>query len=697
MFVEDHQRRHRRVLIFVCFVTVAAACATTALVLLQQSFFYDDRNNWIILALFGGLLALGETRPSFAMRFGENGVVTPGWTFAFALALYGMPIGALIIISAANAWVDLRRRVAPLKIVYNVSQIALALSCGALVLHAFGLRGSMTDLDEIAIRVGIGILLSAVTILAVNGAVTATVIGLHTGIGFAETVRSGLALSITADGALLSLAPVFVIAVDYSFVLVPLLASTSYIVIRSARNSLQRAHEASHDPLTGLLNRRAFDERLATALGLFGIDRHALVLAMDFDGFKDVNDTLGHAVGDSLLKAFASRLTEQLPPSASAARLGGDEFAVVIPGELTDETIQSSIAALHDELTKPFDLDGFPLSTAVSIGVAVAPADGQSPSDLLAAADLAMYHAKHGQSGVARHRSSSTRAASSGRIDLLTELATAVDDDQLAVHYQPQIELRTNRVDSVEALVRWDHPRHGHIQPDDFIGLAEQTDLIDSLTEVVLRRAMRDVMGFGHRELSLAVNVSARSLHNRKFAAMVLDCLAETGFPARLLELEITERAFASDTERMTLTLAQLRALGVRIAIDDFGTGYSSFASLRSIDADRLKIDRQFISRIGDEPEDLLVVETIVHLAHGLGMDVVAEGVENEYARDVLRTMGCQFAQGYLLGRPMPRDATARKLDSMAAAITRTEAEESAAADGVVITHPAAQRKEALA
>ena len=693
MFVEDERRRSRRVLIFVTLITIAAAAATAALVVLQRSFFYDDRSNWIILALFGGLLALGETRPSFAMRFGENGVVTPGWTFAFALALYGMPIGALIIITTANAWVDFRRRVQPLKVVYNISQIALALSCGALVLHAFGLRGSMTDLNEIPIQWGVGILVAAVTILAVNGAVTATVIGLHTGIGFVETVRSGLALSITADGALLSLAPVFVIAVDYSFVLVPLLASTSYIVIRSARNSLQRAHEANHDPLTGLLNRRSFDERLATALGLFGLDRHAVVLVMDFDGFKEVNDSLGHAIGDSLLSAFAARLSENLPPSASAARLGGDEFAVVIPGHLTDDTIKDSIAALHDELVQPFDLDGFPLSTAVSIGVAVAPFDGENPADLLAAADLAMYHAKQSRSGVARHRTSAVRAGSSGRIDLLTELAAAVRDDQLTVHYQPQFELATGRVDAVEALVRWEHPRHGHIQPDDFIGLAEQTDLIDGLTEVVLRRSMSDVMSFGHDDVSLAVNVSPRSLHNRKFAAMLLDCLAESGFPARRLELEITERAFATDTERMALTLAQLRALGVRISIDDFGTGYSSFASLRSTDADRLKIDQQFVRRIGDESEDLLVVEAIVQLAHGLGMAVVAEGVENVVARDALVAMGCQFAQGFLLARPMPAEETKRRLDSWDAAAR--------AGDGTdnVVTHPAAarRRREALA
>ncbi len=694
MFVEDEKRRNARVLTFVTLVTLAAAAMTLLLVSVRHTLF-SDQTNWIVLALFGGLLVLGETRPSFAMRFGENGVVTPGWTFAFALMLYGMPVGALIIITAANAWADIRRRIPALKIVYNVSQIALALSCGALVLHAFGLRASMTSAEDFPVEWGIGILLAASTVLAVNGAVTATVIGLHTGAGFIETVRSGLALSITADGALLSLAPIFVIAVDYSFVLVPLLATTSYIVIRSARSSLERAHQANHDPLTGLLNRRAFDERLATSLGLFGIDRHAVVLVMDFDGFKDVNDSLGHAVGDSLLREFASRLTEQLPPSAAAARLGGDEFAVVIPGRLSDDTIRTSIDTLHAALEQPFDIDGFPLSTGVSIGVAVAPVDGQTPTDLLAAADLAMYHAKQSQTGVARHKATSVSRTSTGRIDLLAELAAAVENDELIVHYQPQFDLATGNIDAVEALVRWEHPRHGHILPDEFIGLAEQTDLIDSLTEAVLRRSMSDMMKFENDEISLAVNISAPSLHDRKFASMVLDCLAESGFSAHRLELEMTERAFAVDTERMTLTLTRLRALGVRIAIDDFGTGYSSFASLRSIDADRLKIDKQFVQRLGEDAEDELVVETIIQLAHGLGLEVVGEGVENAAARDTLQKIGCDYAQGYALARPMAFDEAARRIATWTQNAAKNDIH--AVGEAATVVPIAARRKEALA
>ena len=267
-FDQHNSRRDRQIIAFVGGVLVAAVGASAALIVVQHTYFFSQ-SNWTIFGLFAVLLMLGETQPSFAMRFGDNGEVSPGWTFAFALMLFGMPIGALIVMVGSNLLVDIRLRNPARMVVFNAAQTALALSAGALVLQMFGLRGSMTQLDTIPLQWGFGILAAAGTVLVLNGVLTATVIGLHTGAGFVATFRTGLALSMTADGALLSLAPVFVIAVDYSFVLVPLLATTSYIVIRSARSSLQHAHDANHDSLTGLLNRRAFDDRLrAQASGI---------------------------------------------------------------------------------------------------------------------------------------------------------------------------------------------------------------------------------------------------------------------------------------------------------------------------------------------------------------------------------------------------------------------------------------------
>ena len=659
-FVAPDQAHARRVQIFIVLTAIVAVGLTGTLIHVDLA--HGQGNvDWLAFGLFTLLLFLGETRESLWMRVGEGGEVTPGWTFAYALMLLGSPIGAVAAMAFVNIFIAVRRRLPLQKAAFNTLQIALSMSAGALVLHAFGIHGAITDLDNIPISWGIGILAGGCAVFVLNGILIAIVIGLHSGTGFIATLRSGLALSMTADGALLSLAPVFVIAIDYSVVLVPLLCSTSYMVIKSARNALHRAHEANHDPLTGLLNRRAFDDRLSRTFGLLGSERDAVVLVMDFDGFKDINDALGHQVGDMLLEAFARRLVDELPPTAAAARLGGDEFAVMIPGKMAPSLISASIAQLHERLTDPFDLDGFPLSVRTSVGVATAPHDGADAESILAAADLAMYRAKQFETGVEHHHSEET-ALGSGRIGILSELADTIATGQLEVHYQPQLNIETGVVDAVEALVRWQHPMRGTIQPNDFIGLAEQTDLIDPLTEFVLMRSIRDLQAAKLDYLGLSINVAPRSLNSRVFATMVLNCLDETGYPAAQLELEITERAIANDVERIGLTIDRVRDAGVRVALDDFGTGYSSFATLRGLKADRLKVDKQFTKQICESPEDELVVRKIVELAHGLGLQVVAEGVETRDIWRVVEGLMCDHAQGYAIARPMPVTALARWL-----------------------------------
>lgn len=637
-------------------VTGAAAGCTWLLVTLERTHDMAPRN-LAALTIFGVLLFLAETRPSFSMKFGDHGSISPGWTFAYALMLFGMPLEALAILVIATGVESVTERKALQIAVFNPSVLAASLSAGALVLHAFGLHGPITSQGRIPVAWGVAIVLGAATMLLLNGLIIAIAIGLHTGASLGTTLRTGLAVSMTADGALLSLAPVFVIAIDFSLALVPLLASTSYIVIQSARKSLQRAHEANHDPLTGLLNRRAFHDRLCRALGMSENERDAIVLVMDFDRFKEINDALGHASGDTLLVRFAERLVEALPSTASAARLGGDEFAVLITLDASSDEALSEVTILHAALTDSYDIDGFPLSMSVSIGMACAPEHGVVAEDLIAAADLAMYRAKQSGRGVEMYQpasdTSTRRTSGVGRIGLLSGLADAIDRGQLTNAYQPQVDCATGRVHTVEALVRWNHPIHGLVMPNDFIDMAEQTDLIDALTEDVLRRAMRDVLSLSNSAVNLSVNVSARSLHQRTFANSVRQAAGDAGFPTDRLELEITERAIATDPERVQLTIARLREAGIRIAIDDFGTGYSSFASLRQTAADRLKIDQSFTRQLATSREDRLVVETIVNLAHGLGLDVVGEGVESRETWDRVRELGCDYAQGFGIARPM--------------------------------------------
>lgn len=648
----DNRRRMRNVTIFICLVALAAVASLSLLVVFDVRHGYGEVN-WLAFGLFSVLLFLGETRPSMWMRFGEGGEVTPGWAFAYALLLLGSPAGAVAVMVLTNLYVDVRHDKGALKIAFNASQIAVALSIGGLILHLFGVHGRLSFTGPIPLSAGIGIVLGGIAVFTINGLLTAMVIGLHEGVGFLQTMRAGFALSMTADGALLAMAPIFVIAIEYSLVLLPLLGITSFLVYQSARNALRREHEATHDSLTKLLNRRAFDERLAESLEDLDEDDGLVVLVMDLDRFKDINDRLGHQVGDRLLISFADRLEKTIPTDAFASRLGGDEFAVVIPDVSDPVEVDQLLSRLHGRLSNRHDIDGFPLTVAVSIGAAVAPRHGTTADALTAAADLAMYRAKRFESGV-EMASGEERSHDLGRITLLVDLSDALATSQIQAHYQPQIDVATGNVVSVEALMRWTHPTYGPIPPGEFIGVAEQTDLIGPITEAMFQTSMSEITDIGAGMPNLSVNVAPRSLLDRQFASRLLTMVDDLGFPPERLEIEITERAIVTGSARSRLTLDQLREAGIKISIDDFGTGYSSFLSLRDLRADRLKIDHQFTSRLADSPADELIVTKVIELAHGLGLDVVAEGVESEDVWERLGPLGCDFAQGYAIARPMP-------------------------------------------
>ncbi len=315
--------------------------------------------NWIAFGLFATLLIVGETKTALWMRFGNGGEVTPGYAFAYALALLGSPAGAVAVMAFTSAYVDIRSRKPLRKVLFNVADISLALSTGGLVLHAFGIQGAITDRGSIPLTWGIGILAGGTMVFVMNGMLVCLVLALHTGNGFLATMREGFALSMTADGALLALAPLFVVAVEFSLVLLPLLGVTSFLVFQSARHALQRAHEANHDSLTKLLNRRSFSDRLTELLETDGpLDGAGALLLLDLDGFKEINDRLGHQVGDSLLQGFAERLEREMPEGAFAARLGGDEFAVLLPGATDMQSTKLLAFDLHSRLCRPLMVNG---------------------------------------------------------------------------------------------------------------------------------------------------------------------------------------------------------------------------------------------------------------------------------------------------------------------------------------------------
>jgi diguanylate cyclase (GGDEF)-like protein len=627
------------------------AIVATWVVVLTETGAGELAVNWPAFVVISTMLLVCERTPATWVRLGPAGVVTPLWLFAFGLMLVGSPSFALCVALLGVTLHAVTQAETVTGIVLRVGGTAISLSSAGLVLMGLGVDGSITQFGELPWGWAFAIVLSGITIVVLNTAVAALSMSIRRRIRFLALMQRGLAIRITAEGALLSLAPIWVIGIDFGLVLLPLLGITTALVFRSTRQALERSHEAHHDSLTGLINRRNFLETLEETLAESPADCELIptTLVMDLNDFKDINDRLGHQLGDSVLIAFADRLESSLPSDATAARFGGDEFAVLLVD--THENVTRSIDALQKSLSAPLSVEGFPVTIGVSIGASKYPADGRTSSDLLRAADIAMYKAK--RTGVAVcHYESCVHGPQRGRLNLLSDLGAALENHELYIHFQPQLRISNGEVDTVEALIRWQHPEHGSIPPDEFIGLAEQTDLIIPITEMVLRVATRGLVNSGVLA-RLAVNVSPRNLQDPTFAQQVFAILQESGFRPDRLELEVTERSIVSNAERCRFTIEQLRRRGVRIAIDDFGIGYSSFQALRVLQVDRVKIDRGFVQGILHDRRDLLIVASVIRLAHDLGLDVVAEGVESTELWDAVAELDCDVAQGFGIAAPM--------------------------------------------
>ncbi|UGQ47811.1 putative bifunctional diguanylate cyclase/phosphodiesterase [Massilia endophytica] len=433
------------------------------------------------------------------------------------------------------------------------------------------------------------------------------------------------------------------------------------------------------DSLTGIPNRQAFLETLERELARSRQTGNKFaVLFMDLDSFKRINDTLGHNVGDQLLKVVSERLRETIRPSdmvsrsehANLARLGGDEFTILLP-EL--DRVDDALNVAHrvrDAMRRPFNLDGHEIFVTASIGISLYPEDGEDCTSLLKYADTAMYHAKNCGKNNAKLYSSALTTQIMSHVKLEVGLRKALQNNELYVQYQPQIDVPTARIVGVEALVRWRHPELGMIPPNDFIPLAEETGLIVPIGAWVLRTACLQARAWQRqcqRALRVAVNLSARQFKDENLAQTVLSVLSETGLDPGLLELELTEGTLMDDARATMATLEQLRGIGVYLSIDDFGTGYSSMNYLKRFDVRALKIDKSFISGLPQDSENAAITRAIIAMAHGLKLAVVAEGVETGEQLTLLEQYGCDMAQGYLLGRPSSEQAITEMLSCMPA------------------------------
>ncbi len=424
--------------------------------------------------------------------------------------------------------------------------------------------------------------------------------------------------------------------------------------VTERRQAEQRiAHMARHDGLTDLPNRLMFRERLAEALA--GVDRgHKLaVLYLDLDRFKGVNDTLGHPMGDELLKLVGGRLRHCVRDSDTVARVGGDEFAIIQNG--IDQPLDTAVLArrVGEAVRAPYDLAGHVVVVDTSIGIALAPHDGVEPDELLKAADMALYGAKADGRGTYRFFEATMDLKMKARRELEIALRAALAAGQFDLHYQPLVNVDTRRITGCEALLRWHHPERGMISPAEFIPVAEEIGLIVPLGEWVLRKACIDAAAWP-ADVKVAVNLSPIQVTNQNIVPVVISALAAAGLPAERLEIEITESVLMHNTAATMATLHKLRELGVNISMDDFGTGYSSLSYLRKFPFDKIKIDRSFISGLPDDAEAIAIVRAVAGLAASLDMTATAEGVETAAQLDMVRALGCVEMQGYLFSRPLP-------------------------------------------
>lgn len=416
------------------------------------------------------------------------------------------------------------------------------------------------------------------------------------------------------------------------------------------------AHDATHDSLTGLPNRVLFIDRLQQAVNIGRRENSILgVLILDLDNFKEVNDTLGHYCGDRLLKQVGTRLSAVIRDSDTFARIGGDEFGVILPNVKSNTVIESIVKKMKNTLASPFSLNNLTLDVRVSIGASVFPEHGNDADTLIQKADVAMYVAKQNKLGFACY-SQDLDKHNPKRLTLMAELRQALENDELILHFQPKIACGKGTLHGVEALVRWIHPIHGMMPPDEFIPLAERTGLIDDLTKWVLKKALGQsaIWHAENKALAIAVNISSLCLHNPDFPETLIGLLSSHNLPAESLTLEITETSVMADPDRALSILKQVHDQGVKISIDDFGTGYSSLAYLKKLPVSELKIDKSFVIEMVTNENDRAIVNATIQLGHNLGLQVVAEGVETGQTYEKLQSMGCDLAQGFHISKPLP-------------------------------------------
>jgi len=608
----------------------------------------------------------GELKPIVLTRAGSRSrSLSTSAPFVLALIAVGGVGMALFIQVIASLIDDVIHRRQLQKSLFNTAQYTLSVLAGGAVyswLAQVPLFGTPAVVDHADI---VPLLIAGVAMIGVNWFVVAGVVSFATEHPFWSVLRQDLREFIVTLVVLLSVGGIAAIVASDGVGALILLAAPVVAAHLFAAAAARHAHAATHDALTGLGNRGYLDYELKHAL----TDAHrnategpGLVL-LDLDHFKDFNDTLGHPVGDTILCKVADRLVAASPDDASVHRLGGDEFAVVVHGSLADA--QHVASDLLASIGEPVQVENLGLLVRASVGVAVAPWHGTDAATLLKNSDIALYHAKVERDGISTY-APEFDVNTVERLRLLADLRDALDANTLNVVYQPQVDLNTGRMVGVEALVRWNHPDRGAVQPDEFVPLAENSGLIFPLTAFVLDAALAQLAAWRvtDHQLRLAVNLSARHLSDLALPSQVAAAAARHGVPLSQLVLEVTETGIMSDPVRADVVIHSLRQSGVAVAIDDYGTGNASLSYLKRLEVDELKVDKSFVGNIGADTNDLIIVRSTIALALALGLRVVAEGIEDEATAEILREFGGVVGQGYHLGYPVPAAEIAARLEA---------------------------------
>ncbi|MFC7648216.1 putative bifunctional diguanylate cyclase/phosphodiesterase [Streptosporangium lutulentum] len=605
------------------------------------------------------LVVLGELRPVLLSSSTTVGGTYPSTMFTFAALLhYGLPVAALVqtVAIVVNGVVT---RKAWHRVMFNIAQVTLAAAAAAAVLGIFVDRPSPVTgwvpkgSDLLAIGLA-GVAYFVVRAMLVSGAVA-----LHERRSIHRVIKTTIGHQSLVYAGLLGLAPLVVVVMNHSPALVPLFLAPVMAVYFTATMSVRRDHQAMHDGLTGLPNRKMLVLSTEEALAEAREGERVGLFLLDLDRFKEVNDTLGHPVGDRLLQLVAHRLTHSVRPGDVVARLGGDEFAVLLPSIRDAAAAREVAARLRVALTEPVRLEGMAFDLDASFGIALYPDHAPDFEMLLQRSDVAMYLAKEGRTGVEIYAADKDRN-SPERLNLLGDLRRAIDRSELRLHYQPKLDLAGGRCGGggVAAVAP---PRPRDDPPAEFVPMAEQSYLMRQLTGYVIDTALAQAAHWWHTGLheQISVNVSARDLLDSALSDRLEAGLARYRLPPMAIQLEVTERILMTDQAYTADAIRALASLGVPLALDDFGTGYSSLVRLQRLPVAEVKIDASFVRRIGESKDDERIVRSIVDLVRSLGLRSVAEGVESAEVAARLADMGCDLGQGWLFAKPMSAaDAT---------------------------------------